>query len=52
MAWDVCSHDLSQIVNPLIPDRETWLDRLAYCQWTPEEIESGETWEHLSTYLK
>lgn len=30
------------------PDRTKWLHELAYTCWTKEEIESGETWEHIS----
>ena len=45
MAWDVTSHDIGA---PLVrPDRGEWGRRLAYCQWLPEEIESGEAWAHL-----
>jgi hypothetical protein len=28
-------------------DRDAWGAKLAYCQWLPEEIESGEAWAHL-----
>ena len=29
------------------PDRESIFSRLAYCQWSTEEIESGAAWKHL-----
>ena len=29
------------------PNREQWLQDLAYCQWDIHEIRSGEAWEHL-----
>lgn len=41
MAWDVAN----QIQNP--PDRTQWAHNLAYTQWTPDEMRSGETWKHL-----
>lgn len=47
MAWDVSAHTVTEALNFKPIDREQWLYNLAYCQWTPEEIASGETWEHL-----
>jgi hypothetical protein len=43
MAWDVTSHRLDDIVTP---DREAWAHALAWKQYTREELESGEAWEH------
>lgn len=45
MAWDVASHNFD---GPLItPDRTEWAHRLAYCQWSPEEMSSGAAWAHI-----
>lgn len=38
---------LEEVEKPRTPDRTQWLNDLAYCQWTPEEMRSGETWQHL-----
>ncbi len=46
MAWDVTTHSFE--AEPIRPVREDWMRRLAYCQWSLEEIASGEAWEHLS----
>ena len=43
MAWDVAGHKLGEIVRP---DRERWAHWLSWCQWTPDELESGVCWEH------
>lgn len=45
MAWDVASHSLDETL--FTGDRKPWANRLAWCQWLPEEIESGMAWEHL-----
>lgn len=29
------------------PDRTAWVHRLAWCQWTLDEISNGTAWEHL-----
>jgi hypothetical protein len=31
----------------LLPDRQEWCNRLAYCQWSHQEIIDGDFWEHL-----
>lgn len=46
MAWPVAAHGIG---DPLYrPSRTQWLHDLAYCQWTHDEIASGEAWAHLS----
>lgn len=47
MAYDVTSHDLADLENPLRPDRTAWANALAYSQWSIDEIERGEPWLHL-----
>ena len=32
---------------PAEKDRRAWAARLAYCQWTLEEMRSGEAWDHI-----
>lgn len=45
MAWDVASHEIDDL--SYTPDRGQWLNDLAYCQWTEQEIRAGKAWEHL-----
>jgi hypothetical protein len=46
MAWDVTSHSVE---DPLVrPDRSSWAARLAWKQWSPEEMASGECWAAIS----
>jgi len=44
MAWDVAAHDVDVLHRP---DRAVWAHRLAWCQWTLEELASGAAWDHL-----
>lgn len=39
--------DLSQIEQPVYPDRDAWLAHLAYSQYSFEEIEKGRAWQML-----
>jgi hypothetical protein len=43
MAYDMTSRQLGAIVTP---DREAWARWLSWCQFTRDELESGEAWEH------
>lgn len=45
MAWDVASHNPSE--KPVTPDRENWLEWLAWTQFEWSEIEQGEPIKHL-----
>lgn len=33
-------------------DRQSWANRLAYCQWTVDELQDGTTWRHLRSFLE
>lgn len=44
MAWDVTAHDSGDTVTP---DRQPWLEWLAWTQWHHDEIEAGEPIKHL-----
>jgi hypothetical protein len=49
MAWPVASHGIDQ---PLVtPDRTEWCRRMAWRQWTEDEIASGLAWEHVGEVL-
>jgi hypothetical protein len=50
MAWAVASHDVG--AKDITPDRTRWAHELAWCQWTPDEIQSGEAWAHLKARYK
>lgn len=41
LAYDVAGHDLSQIENPPMPDRQQWLNDYAWTEFTIEEIAQG-----------
>ena len=50
--YPICSHDLSEVENPKMPDRIPWFSRLAYCQWTLEEIARGDVWRHFQPTIE
>lgn len=46
MVYDLVSRELP-FEQPTQRKRSSWLKRMAYCQWTEEELASGEAWEHI-----
>ena len=46
MAWDIAAHDYTP-TRPTDAERVEWLNWLAYCQWTIDEIRNGDAWAHL-----
>ena len=52
MVWDISEHDFKKINNPKFNDRTQWCNDIAYAQWHPSELESGEAWNHLKGKIK
>ena len=48
MVYDIAGHHVDFFEwEPQRLGRQQWANNLAYCQWSEEEIEAGEAWEHL-----
>ena len=52
MVWDISEHNFENINNPKFNDRTQWCNDIAYAQWHPSELESGEAWNHLKGKIK
>lgn len=48
---EIANTDLSQIENPMYPDREDWVQRLAMSHWNFDELRSGECWRHMRQFI-
>lgn len=48
MALPIANRALEHIESPMAPDRQAWLNNLAYTQWTLHEMSLGLPWLHLS----
>jgi len=51
LAYDVGNKDLSKINNPDMPNRQQWLNDLAYTEWTVQEISEGKPLLRLTSSL-
>lgn len=52
LAYDVGNTDFSKIENPAMPDRQQWLNDIAYTEWTVDEIEAGLPLQRLTERLE
>lgn len=48
---EIANTSLSQIENPLMPDRQKWVERLSMFHWKFDELKSGKTWEHMKKFI-
>jgi len=51
LAWNVGNNSLTNINDPYMPNRQQWLNDLAYTEWTINEIASGLPLKLLTHYL-
>ena len=50
-SFDVANTNISSIENPIMPDRQAWIERLAMCHWNFDELKSGEAWQFFKKYI-
>lgn len=48
MVYPISNKLWTDLEKPKMPDRTQWLADLAYAQWRPDELRSGEAWQHLT----
>jgi hypothetical protein len=50
-AYSVSNLDLSLIENPMLKDRQSWIERLSMCHWNFAELRSSEAWNFFKRYI-
>jgi hypothetical protein len=48
----IANTDFSLLENPIMPDREQWIRKLAQCHWSFEDLRSGRCWAHMRNYVR
>jgi hypothetical protein len=48
---EIANTDLTQIENPLMPNRQQWVERLSMFHWNFDELKSGECWTHMRKFI-
>jgi hypothetical protein len=49
--FGIANTDLSKIENPIMSNRQQWVEKLAMCHWNFEELRSGEAWQFFRQYV-
>ena len=49
LCWEIGNPDYTTIENPLTPNRDQWINDIAYTEWFEDEIKNGLPWEHLKS---
>jgi hypothetical protein len=47
----VANTDISRIEDPLMIDRQLWIERLSMCHWKFDELKSGAAWKFFRKYI-
>ncbi len=50
-SFDIANTDLSKIENPMLLDRQPWVERLSMCHWKFDELRSGQAWQFFKKYV-
>ena len=48
---EIANTDLSNIENPKMLDRQSWVERLSMFHWNFDELKSGECWAHMRNFI-
>lgn len=51
-AGEVANTDFNLLENPVMPDREQWIRKLAQCHWSFEDLRSGRQWAHMRQWVR
>jgi hypothetical protein len=47
----VANTDISRIEDPVMLDRQAWIERLSMCHWKFDELKSGAAWNFFRKYI-
>lgn len=50
-SFDVANTDLSKIENPIMSERQHWIEKISMCHWNFNELKSGEAWRFFKQYV-
>jgi len=50
-AFEVSNHTLSLIENPVMLERQQWVEKLSMSHWNNAESMSGQAWQHIKKFI-
>jgi hypothetical protein len=49
--FEVANINLENLNDPIMPDRQAWIEKLSMCHWNFHELKSGEAWNFFKKYI-
>lgn len=49
---DIANTSIADIENPRLPDRQQWVERISMSHWNFDELNSGQCWSHMRSYMR
>lgn len=49
-AQQVANTNLSLIENPIMPDRQQWIERISQFHWSHDDLRNGNCWRHMKKW--
>ena len=50
-SFDIANIDISNIENPVLLDRQQWIEKISMCHWKFDELKSGKAWDFFKRYI-
>ena len=50
-SFDIANIDISNIENPVLLDRQHWIEKISMCHWKFDELKSGKAWNFFKRYI-
>lgn len=50
-AFDIANTDLGQIENPIMPDRQEWIEKIAMSHFNFRDLQTGKAWNVIKEYI-
>jgi hypothetical protein len=50
-AYDIANTDLSTIENPIMPERQQWIEKISMCHFNFNDLRSGVAWNIIKEHL-
>lgn len=50
-AFDIANTNLNTIENPLMPERQLWIEKLSMCHYNFNDLKTGKAWQIMKEYI-
>jgi hypothetical protein len=51
MYGEVANNNITTLEDPVLHDRQDWLERISMCHWSFDELKDGTAWKFMRNYI-